>query len=89
MVQFGALKVQSEFLGRKWPGNYVCRDIKFDERLLTPSMISIEPLAGQLGPKAHPFNTSMPILHRVIYSQAGHVPQTPPGMLFRSKMKRP
>lgn len=41
---------------------------------LTPSMMSISPLLGQLGPKSQ---------------KAGHVPHIPPGVWEMSAMKRP
>jgi hypothetical protein len=52
----------------------VCRAMLFASWELTPSIMSISPAFGQFEPTVQ---------------KAGHVPQTPPGMWFKSKMMRP
>lgn len=52
----------------------VCRVTSFVVWVLTPSIMSISPDDGQLGPKVQ---------------NAGHTPQIEPGMCWMSAMKRP
>jgi len=52
----------------------VCKVIVSVPARLTPSITSISPLLGQLGPKSQ---------------KAGHTPQIEPGMCAISAMKRP